>query len=83
MNKNQFHKYYQRVAGSNDKGGELSEYVFVYVMFRNYFQCCFSNVFLAFDNNQDGSIDFSEFSLAYCAGIKQDLDSQLDLAFEM
>ncbi|CAF1264672.1 unnamed protein product [Rotaria sordida] len=66
MNKNQFHKFYKKVAGPDDKYGQLSD-----------------NAFNVFDNNRDGTIDFSEFALACAVGSKQDLDSQLDLVFEM
>jgi Ca2+-binding EF-hand superfamily protein len=40
-------------------------------------------VFRVFDKNGDGSIDFSEFVLAYASQVNKDLDSQLDLIFSM
>ncbi|CAF4110874.1 unnamed protein product [Rotaria sp. Silwood2] len=39
--------------------------------------------FAVFDTNHSDSIDFSEFVLASTVGYKNDLDSQLELAFSM
>jgi Ca2+-binding EF-hand superfamily protein len=42
-----------------------------------------SHAFAAFDRNNDGSIDFTEFALVMGQKEKKDLNSTLDLAFEM
>ena len=36
-----------------------------------------------FDKNRDGTIDFSEYVLIIALGNKEDLDSRLDVVFEM
>jgi hypothetical protein len=83
MNKEQFHRYYKKLADSDDKQGLFSEYVIVYLIFHYYCLCCNSTVFRVFDKNGDGSIDFSEFVLAYASQVNKDVDSQLDLVFSM
>jgi len=45
--------------------------------------CFFSQIFPIFDKNGDGTVDFSEFVLSCGLGSKNDLDSQLDLAFTL
>jgi Ca2+-binding EF-hand superfamily protein len=40
-------------------------------------------MFSVFDKNRDGTIDFSEFVLIIAMGNKEDLDSRLELVFEM
>jgi hypothetical protein len=83
MNQEQFHRYYKKLADSDDKQGVFSEYVITYLIFHCNRLCCNSTVFRVFDKNGDGSIDFSEFVLAYASQVNKDLDSQLDLIFSM
>ncbi|CAF1266243.1 unnamed protein product [Rotaria sordida] len=40
-------------------------------------------MFSVFDKNRDGTIDFSEFVLIIAMGNKEDLDSRLELVFEI
>lgn len=40
-------------------------------------------MFSVFDKNRDGKIDFSEFILIIALGNKEDLDSRLEVIFEM
>ena len=40
-------------------------------------------MFSVFDKNRDGTIDFSEFALIIAMGNKEDLDSRLELVFQM
>jgi len=83
MNKNQFRKFYKKVAGSEDSSGALAEYVNAFLIFHHNRLCYFSNAFAVFDTNHDGSISFSEFVLAAATGNSHDLDSKLELSFAL
>ena len=41
------------------------------------------NYYLVIDKNRDGTIDFSEYVLIIALGNKEDLDSRLEVVFEM
>jgi hypothetical protein len=83
MNKNQFAKMYKEDMKAEDKDGKLIEYVMAFLIFHLNCLSSSSNMFAVFDQNGDGSVSFSEFVVAIALGNKTDLNSQLELAFEM
>jgi Ca2+-binding EF-hand superfamily protein len=83
MNKSQFKKYFQSIAGHKDKYGDGAEYVTMFFIFLCNCLCSSSFFFSMFDKNGDGSVDFSEFVLSCGMFSKGDIDSELDLAFTL
>jgi hypothetical protein len=65
------------------KNSNVPEYVFTFFIFLYNRLCCSSLMFPVFDQNGDGTVDFGEFVLASAAASRNDLDSQLDLAFSL
>jgi hypothetical protein len=68
---------------SEDKDGALIEYIIEFLIFHLNFLYFSSYTYAVFDRNGDGSVDFSEFVLAVSLQNKNDLDSQIELGFEM
>ena len=83
MNKTKFNELYKKTTGFGDRNADLVEYVTVFHIFHYICLRYSSHAFAGFDRNNDGSIDFTEFVLVMGQKEKKDLNSTLDLAFEM
>jgi Ca2+-binding EF-hand superfamily protein len=62
---------------------KMSSMMLHFFIFRCSRLCCSSNLFLLFDKNGDGSVDFSEFVLSCGVFKRRDIGSEFDLAFAL
>ncbi len=68
---------------TEDKEDKRVEYVITFLLFHPNLYIFYSHVFAVFDRNGDGTIDFSEFVLAMSLYDRTNLDSKLEISFDM